>query len=88
MAPAQGAIQPHQLNIGVLRAGIEFGRHTVGIDTPSETLEITHHARSREPLAEGALVAARWLQGRKGLFTMDHVAASILDPLFDLGVNP
>ena len=88
MTPAQGAIQPHQLNIGVLRAGSEFGLHTVGIDAPSESLEITHHARSREPFAEGALAAARWLQGRKGLFTMDHLAASLLNPLFDLGVNP
>ena len=83
-----GAAEPHQLNIGVLRAGSEFGLHTVGIDTPSETLEITHHARSREPFAEGALAAARWIQGRKGLFTMDHLAAAILNPLFALGVNP
>ena len=88
MSPPQGAIQPHQLNIGVLRAGSEFGLHTVGIDTPTETLEITHHARSREPLAEGALAAARWIQDRKGLFTMDDLAASILNPLFALGVNP
>lgn len=80
--------QPHQLNIGVLRAGSEFGLHTVGIDAPSETLTLTHQARSREPFAEGALAAARWLQGRRGLFTMDDLAASILDPLFALGVNP
>ncbi len=85
---ALGTVQPHQLNIGVLRAGSEFGLHTVGIDAPSETLEITHHARSREPFAEGALAAARWLQGRKGLFTMDHLAASLLNPLFALGVTP
>jgi 4-hydroxy-tetrahydrodipicolinate reductase len=83
-----GAAQPHQLSLGVLRAGSEFGRHTVGIDSPTETLEITHHARSREPFAEGALAAARWLQGRKGLFTMEHLAASLLHPLFDLGANP
>jgi 4-hydroxy-tetrahydrodipicolinate reductase len=84
----QGAIQPHLLNIGVLRAGSEFGLHTVGIDAPAETLAITHQARSREPFAEGALAAARWLQGRKGLFTMDHLATSILNPLFHLGANP
>ena len=85
---ALGTVQPHQLNIGVLRAGAEFGLHTVGLDTPSETLEITHHARSREPFAEGALAASRWLQGRKGLFTMDDLAAAMLNPLFALGVNP
>ncbi|HWQ09573.1 MAG TPA: dihydrodipicolinate reductase C-terminal domain-containing protein [Holophaga sp.] len=77
--------EPHQLNVGVIRAGSEFGRHTVSLDAPAETLEITHHARSREPFAEGALAAASWLQGRKGLYTMDDLAASLLDPLFDLG---
>ena len=45
--------QPHQLNIGVVRAGSEFGLHTVGLDAPSETLELTHQARSREPFARG-----------------------------------
>jgi 4-hydroxy-tetrahydrodipicolinate reductase len=87
-AMTSGAIASSQLNIGVLRAGSEFGLHTVGIDDPSETLEITHRARSREPFAEGALAAARWIPGRKGLYTMDHLAASLLNPLFDLGVNP
>ena len=88
MGSPQVAIQPHQLNIGVLRAGSEFGLHTVGIDSPSETLEITHRARSRAAFAEGALAAARWLQGRKGLFTMEQLAAAILNPLFALGANP
>jgi 4-hydroxy-tetrahydrodipicolinate reductase len=58
------------------------------MDAPAETLEITHHARSRVPFAEGALAAASWLQGRKGLYTMDDLAASLLDPLFDFGVRP
>jgi 4-hydroxy-tetrahydrodipicolinate reductase len=88
MPSLQGALQPHQLSVGVLRAGTEFGFHTVGIDTPSETLELSHRARSREPFAEGALAAARWLQGRTGLFTMEDLAASILNPLFDFGVTP
>ena len=79
---------PHQLNVGVLRAGSEFGRHTVGLDAPAETLELTHRARSREPFAEGALAAVRWIQGRTGLFTMDDLAATLLNPLFDLGAKP
>jgi 4-hydroxy-tetrahydrodipicolinate reductase len=82
-----GSAQPQQLNIGVLRAGSEVGTHTLGIDSPSETLEITHRARSREPFAEGALTAARWIQGRKGVFTMEHLAAALLNPLFELGAN-
>lgn len=83
-----GAPGPDQLDIGVLRAGAEFGRHTVGIDSPSETLEITHRARSRDAFAEGALAAARWLRGRKGVYTMDDLAADLLDPLFSLGEHP
>jgi 4-hydroxy-tetrahydrodipicolinate reductase len=79
---------PHQLSVGVLRAGAEFGTHTVGLDAPSEVLKLTHTARSRAPFAQGALQAARWLQGRKGLFTMDDLAADLLDPLFAFGGKP
>jgi 4-hydroxy-tetrahydrodipicolinate reductase len=80
---AMGASNVDQLDIAVLRAGSEFGRHTVGFDSPFETLEITHRARSRRVFAEGAVEAARYLNGRKGLYTMDDLAASVLDPLFD-----
>jgi len=76
---------PEQLAISVLRAGIEFGAHTVGLDGPAETLELTHRARSRAVFARGALLALRWLRGRKGLYTFDHVTSEILDPLFRFG---
>ena len=79
---------PNQLSIGVIRAGVEFGTHTVGLDAPAEVLELTHMARSRAPFAQGALVAARWLQGRKGLFSMEDVAADLLNPLFTFGGKP
>lgn len=83
-----GTAAPHQLSVGVVRAGAEYGTHTVGIDAPAEVLEITHTARSRAPFAQGALAAARWLHGRKGLFTMDDLAADLLDPLFTFGGKP
>ena len=79
---------PHQLSVGVLRAGAEFGTHTVGLDAPAEVLELTHKARSRAPFAQGALQAARWLHGRKGVFTMDDLATDLLDPMFALGGKP
>ena len=83
-----GSAEPHQLSVGVLRAGTEFGTHTVGLDAPAEVVELTHRARSRAPFAQGALAAARWLQGRKGLFSMDDLAADLLDPLFVFGGKP
>ena len=55
------------------RAGAIPGTHTVGFDGPSDTIELTHAARDRRGFAGGALVAARWLQGRHGWFTMADV---------------
>ncbi len=83
-----GSPAPHQLSVGVLRAGAEIGTHTLGLDSPAEVLELTHRARSRAPFAEGALAAARWVQGRKGVHTMDDLAREVLDPLFTFGGKP
>jgi len=83
-----GTPGPHQLSVGVVRAGAEFGTHTVGLDAPAEVLELTHSARSRAPFAQGALMAARWLRGRKGVFHMEDLATDLLDPLFVFGGKP
>ena len=80
-----GTPAAHELSVSVLRAGAEFAAHTVGLDGPAETLEITHRARSRAVFARGALLAARWLRGRKGLYTFDDCAKETIDPLFRLG---
>jgi 4-hydroxy-tetrahydrodipicolinate reductase len=77
-----GPPAPDELAIAALRAGAEFGSHTVGLDGPAETIQLTHQARSRLVFAQGALRAARWLRGRKGLFTFDDAARDVLDPLF------
>jgi len=80
-----GSPAPDQLDIAVLRAGAEFGAHSVGLDSPAEVLELSHRARSRAVFARGALLAARWVHGRKGLFSFDECARETLDPLFQFG---
>jgi 4-hydroxy-tetrahydrodipicolinate reductase len=55
------------------RAGAIPGTHTIGFDAVSETITLTHTARDRSVFARGALEAARWVQGRKGWFTMRDV---------------
>ncbi len=80
-----GSAAPHELSMAVLRAGSEFGLHTVGLDGPAETLSLTHQARSRAVFARGALRAAHWIHGRKGLHTFDELAQELLDPLFAFG---
>lgn len=80
-----GTAQTGQLSMGVLRAGSEFGMHVVGLDGPAETLEIRHTARSRAVFAEGAVRAALWIQGKKGVFQFSDLASEVLDPLFQFG---
>ena len=55
------------IDMSSTRAGTIPGTHTVGFDGPSDTIELTHTARDRRGFASGALVAARWIQGRPRL---------------------
>lgn len=82
-----GSTRPEQLSIGVVRAGSEFGTHVVGVDWPQEVVELRHTARSRAVFAVGALRAALWLHGKRGLFHFDDLAAELLDPLFQIGAR-
>jgi 4-hydroxy-tetrahydrodipicolinate reductase len=59
--------------IASTRAGAIPGTHTLGFDSASETITITHGARDRAAFARGALEAARWIQGKQGWFTMRDV---------------
>jgi len=59
--------------IASTRAGSIPGTHTLGFDAASETLTLTHQARDRAAFARGALLAARWLEGRQGWFSMADV---------------
>lgn len=61
------------IDVSSTRAGFIPGIHTVGFDGPSETVVLTHTVRDRATFAHGALVAARWVRGRKGWFTMQDV---------------
>jgi 4-hydroxy-tetrahydrodipicolinate reductase len=58
------------IDVASTRAGSIPGTHTIGFDAPSETITLTHTVRDRGTFARGALVAARWLHGRRGWFTM------------------
>jgi 4-hydroxy-tetrahydrodipicolinate reductase len=61
------------LPIASTRAGAIPGTHTLGFDAASETITLTHTARDRAAFARGALLAARWVLGRQGWFTMADV---------------
>ena len=61
------------IDVSSVRAGYIPGTHTAGFDGPAETITLTHAARDRTAFARGALVAARWVRGKRGWFTMHDV---------------
>jgi 4-hydroxy-tetrahydrodipicolinate reductase len=50
------------------RAGAVPGTHLLGFDSEADTITLQHTARSRAGFAHGALRAARWVVGKKGVF--------------------
>lgn len=56
-----------------IRVGSVPGTHELLLDAPFEQIRLEHVARDRRVFAEGALVAARWLAGRRGAFQMSDV---------------
>src|SRR5262245_5859690 len=61
------------IDVSSSRVGFVPGTHTVGFDGPAETVTLTHAARDRSAFARGALIAAKWVQGKHGWFTMRDV---------------
>ncbi|MCO6564285.1 MAG: 4-hydroxy-tetrahydrodipicolinate reductase [Apibacter sp.] len=49
------------------------GTHTVLYNSPIDDIELKHVAHSRKGFAMGALIAAQWIIGKKGFFTMKDV---------------
>lgn len=61
------------VDISSTRAGAIPGTHTIGFDSSSDTIELTHTARDRQGFAAGAVLAARFVAGRRGWFSMADV---------------
>lgn len=66
-------IHPDELHFSSLRVGHEPGTHSVFFDSTADRISLTHQAKGREGFALGAVIAAEWLQGKKGIFTMEDL---------------
>lgn len=64
------------IDIGSSRAGAHPGTHEIGFDSVADTITLRHSARSREGFARGALKAAQWLPGKRGVFEFSDVLFS------------
>lgn len=67
-----------QLQVASIRAGHIPGNHTVGFDSEADTIVLEHRARNRQGFAEGAVLAARWIAGKKGMYDFRAVFRDIL----------
>jgi 4-hydroxy-tetrahydrodipicolinate reductase len=61
------------IDVSASRAGAHPGTHEIGFDSAADTITLRHTARSREGFARGALKAAQWLVGQKGLHEFSEV---------------
>jgi len=89
-APSGTAIHLHQIAseklgrdvpVSSTRAGYIPGTHRLGFDSVADQITITHEARSREGFAAGALLAASWIVGHKGVYEFSEVFDEIIKNL-------
>ena len=66
-------ISSDELEIISKRIGKVPGTHTISYNSTVDSIDITHTAHSRHGFAEGAVVAAEWLKGKKGIFGMNDL---------------
>ncbi|HEX8198259.1 MAG TPA: dihydrodipicolinate reductase C-terminal domain-containing protein [Pyrinomonadaceae bacterium] len=67
-----------EFSVASTRAGNIPGTHRVGFDGAADQILLEHTARSREGFASGALLAAKWIVGKKGVFEFTEVMDEIL----------
>ena len=61
------------IDVSSSRAGRHPGTHEIGFDSAADTVTLQHVARSREGFAHGALQAARWIRGKRGVYEFSEV---------------
>ena len=66
-------VEKNNIKITAKRQTNVKGTHTINYQSEIDTISIQHEAHSREGFALGALIAAEWLVGKKGIFSMKDV---------------
>jgi len=69
--PPHGASDPGRLYVSSTRSGEIPGTHVVSFEGPLDRIYLKHEALDRSVFAQGAVIAAEWVHGRRGMFTID-----------------
>ncbi len=67
------AAAPDRIAITSVREGMVPGIHTVTYESEDDLLQLRHEIKNRRTRAQGAVVAAEFLCGRRGVYTMDDL---------------
>lgn len=65
--------EPESLHITSVREGEVPGTHIVSYENDIDTIKITHEAKNRDGLAFGAVIAAEFIYGKQGFYTMKDI---------------
>ncbi len=68
-----GEISNITIPIAAIRTPEIPGTHTIRYESEVDSIHIKHEAHSRKGFALGSVIAAEWLQDKKGVFTMKDV---------------
>jgi 4-hydroxy-tetrahydrodipicolinate reductase len=63
----------HYLAIEAIREGSITGTHQVRFQSETDEITLRHTAFNRSGFAGGALYAAEWIQGKKGLYNFSEI---------------
>ena len=72
------APKENELHVTSMRCGKIPGTHNVTFDSEADTIQLIHQARSREGFALGAVLAAEFLEGKKGFFDINDLMKNII----------
>ena len=68
-----GTKSTENLNISAERIDDVKGTHEVSYQSEVDTITIKHEAHTRDGFALGAIIAAEWLEGKTGVYSMADV---------------
>jgi 4-hydroxy-tetrahydrodipicolinate reductase len=71
------ASKGYEIGVSSHRVDQTPGTHVVKYSSAIDDIQIKHIAKSRVGFAKGAVLAAEWVNGRKGLYTMDDLLKDV-----------
>lgn len=74
------APEPQELHVSSTRGGSIPGTHMLLLDAEADSIEVRHTARNRGGFALGAVRAAEWVVGKRGLHEVDEFIEALLAP--------